>query len=139
MGDEQYVTFSTAKMLRRNGFARRCRSYYLSDGNRYEHCHQEVLPLGAKIYPCPTQAEVMKWLREEHNIAVSPLPYRYPGVWRVMLVYLGEPAEKDDKYDICMLEKDHASFEEAAEAGIRHVVKEIVALVREILSKTSRT
>lgn len=132
---EQYVTFETAKLLSENGFTWKCRSYYLSDGQRYEHCHQEVLPKDETVYACPTQAVAMRWLREEHRIAVSPIPYRYPSKWECMLVYLGRSAEKDDKYDICLLEKISPSYEAAAEAGICHVVNKIVAEVRKELAK----
>ena len=135
MGKEQYVTFETAKLLRKNGFAWKCRDYYLNDGNRFTHCPQEVLPKGETVYDCPTQAVAMRWLREEYRVAVSPIPYRYPGKWQNILVYLGRPMEGGDKYDICWLRKVHPSYEDAAEAGIQHVVKTIVAAIRKELSK----
>lgn len=138
MIEEQYVTFETAKLLRKNGFAVKCHSYYLKDGNRFEHCAQEVLPRGEAVYACPTQAVAMRWLREAYNIAVTPIPFRYPGVWQNILVFLGEPMEKDDKYDICQLRKKHTSYEEAAEAGIQYVVKDVVANVRKELAKQAK-
>lgn len=135
MGKEQYVTFETAKLLYRNGFAWKCRSYYLKDGGRFEHCHQEVLPRGETVYACPTQAVAMRWLREEYSIAVVPIPYRYPGKWTVILVYLGEPMEKDDKYDICRLRKVLTSYEAAAEYGIQRVVRDTVSRIRKAVLK----
>ena len=68
----------------------------------------------------------MQWLREKYKIAVTPLPYRYPNKWKCMLVYLGVPIEQDDNFDICELGKVCSSFEKAAEAGIQHVLKNIV-------------
>ena len=138
MAKEQYVTFDTSKLLRRNGFAVKCRSYYLSDGNRFEHCVQEVLPKGETVYECPTQAVAMQWLREEYNFAVVPIPYRYPGKYTVILVYLGQSMEKDDKYDICELGKTFGSHEDAAEYGIRYVVKNIVAKIRRELKRQTK-
>ena len=135
MIEEQYVTFQTAKLLHKNGFAVRCRCYYLSDGNRYEHCHMEVLPKGENVYACPTQAVAMQWLREEYRLAVSPIPYRYPSKWKNILVYLGRSMEGDDKYDICQPGKVHDSYEQAAETGIQYVVKNIVAQIRKELEK----
>jgi hypothetical protein len=130
MTKEQYVTFSTAKMLSEYGFTWQCRCYYLSDGQRYEYCHQEDLPLrDAAGFSCPTQAMLMQWLRETYKIAVTPLPYRYPNKWKCMIVYLGVPMEQDDKFDICELGKVCLSFEEAAEAGIQYVLKNIVAKI----------
>lgn len=136
MTKEQYVTFETAKLLKRNGFAWQCRSYYLSDGERHEHCRQEALPKGKATYPCPTQAEAMRWLREEYRMAVCPLPYRYPDKWDCMLVFLGEPMEKDDKHDMCMLGKNRPSYEESAEDGIQHATRNVVAKVRRILAES---
>lgn len=77
----------------------------------------------------------LRWLREDYSIAVMPIPYRYPGKWKNILVYLGEPMEKDDKYDICELDDTYTSYEQAAEAGIRHVVTHIVAKIRKELAK----
>jgi len=135
MTKEQYITFSTAKMLSKYGFTWQCRSYYLGDRQRFEHCYQEVMPPEEPVYPCPTQAEVMRWLREQYHIAVTPVPYRYPDKWDCMLVYLGEPMEKDDKYDICLLEKIRPSYEKAAEAGIQYVLKNIVAKIKIIRTR----
>lgn len=139
MMEDQYVTFETAKLLWRNGFGERCRKYYLSDGNRYEHTHGEVLPKGEPIYPCPTQAMAMQWLRKEYNVHVNPIPWRYPSQWKDIVVYLGEPMEKDDKYDICQYQKVFASFEDAAEYGIQRVVRDIVAKIQKALLRNQQT
>ena len=74
----------------------------------------------------PTQARVMRWLREEYRMHVMAAPYRYPDKWRVMLVYVGQSKEGDDKYDMCNLGKTYSSYEKAAEDGIKWVLKEIV-------------
>ena len=87
----------------------------------------------ADTFPCPTQAVAMRWLREEYRIAVTPIPYRYPYKWDCMIVYLGEPMEKDDKYDMCLLNMIRSSYEEAAEVGISHVLNNIVAEIRKKL------
>lgn len=128
MAKEQYVTVETAKLLCEMGFTWQCRCYYY-DGQRYEHCYQEILPKDKKIYPCPTQAMSMQWLREQYHIAVTPVPYRYPNKWKCIIVYLGAPMEQDDKFDICEHRKVCLSFEEAAEAGIQYVLKNIVAKI----------
>lgn len=135
MAKEEFVSFDTAKLLEKNGFYGECPFYYLSDGNRYAHSEQRVVPNGRKVYDCPTQAMVMKWLREENDLAVVPMPYRYPGKWMVILVFLGEPKEKDDKFDMCELRRKFTSYEEAAEYGIRYVVKYFVAEIRKLRMK----
>ena len=135
MEKEQYVTFETAKLLRKNGFAWKCRSYYLKNGGRFEHCYQEVLPRGEAVYECPTQEEAIRWLREEYHFAVVPMPYRYPNTWQVIFVYLGRSMEGDDKYDICQLRKIHLSYEAAAEYGIQYIVKSVVSRILKELAK----
>jgi hypothetical protein len=130
MEQEQYVTFETAKLLFKNGYMKKCRCYYMKDGERFEHCHQEVLPRDEPTYDCPTQAAVLRWLRERYKIAIVPIPYRYPDRWINLLIYLGEPMEKDDRYDMCQLIKEFPSYEEAAEYGIIYAVGRLVAKIR---------
>ena len=127
--EEQYVTFETAKLLDKAGFNYKCRQFYLHDGGRWPYTHQTVLPQNEPACHAPTQAQAMRWLREEYHIAVTPIPYRYPGKWKNILVYLGPPMEGDDKYDICQLGTSYDSYEDAAEGGIKHVVKNIVMKV----------
>lgn len=135
MAKEQYVGFDVSKMLDRNGFSAHCQCYYKKDGTRLEHRVLKVLQNKEKVYDCPTQAVVMRWLREEYRLAVVPLPYRYPGKWTVMLVYLGQPKEKDDRYDTCNLGKTFESYEDAAEYGIRYALKHLVNEIRKKLMK----
>lgn len=93
---------------------------------------------GGSWYKKYTIDIALRWLREEYRIAVMPIPYRYPGKWKNILVYLGEPMEKDDKYDICELDDTYTSYEQAAEAGIRYVVTHIVAKIRKELAKQDK-
>ena len=128
MLQEQYITFDTAKLLKRANFNVRCGGCYDENGipfNRFENPDY----VNAKTLSAPSKALAMMWLREEYHIAVTPIPYRYPGKWKNILVYLGPPMEGDDKYDICQLDKTYDSYEDAAEGGIQHVVKNIVMKV----------
>ena len=148
MTQEEYVSYETAKLLNENGFeidadkdywkvGKDGTMYFMSSIGAYtsDINNKYAFYRPADTYPCPTQAVAMRWLRDEYRIAVSPIPYRYPDKWDCMLVYLGEPLEKDDKYDICLLGTIRPSYEEAAEAGIRHVLKEVVAEIRKRLAK----
>lgn len=146
MTEEKYVTYETAKLLNENGFkidtdkdywkvGKDETMYFMSPIGAYtsDINNKQAYYRPADTYPCPTQAVAMRWLREEYRIAVSPIPYRYPSKWDCMIVYLDEPMEKDDKYDICLLKTIRPSYEEAAETGIRHVLKNIVAEIRKKL------
>ena len=146
MTEEKYVSYETAKLLNENGFkidtdkdhwkvGKDGTMYFMSSIGAYtsDINNKQAYYRPADTYPCPTQAMAMRWLREEYRIAVTPIPYRYPSKWDCMIVYLGEPMEKDDKYDICLLKMIRSSYEEVAEAGIRHVLKNIVAEIRKKL------
>jgi hypothetical protein len=140
MIEEAYVSFEIAKLLKENGFNERVMKWYVieDDGSISKVAsHSCSLSRNSSFengeIGMPTQQMAMRWLREEYRIAVSPIPYRYPSKWDCMIVYLGEPMEKDDKYDICLLKMIRSSYEEAAEAGIQHVLKNIVAEIRKKL------
>ena len=71
---EDYVSFETSKLLKEKWFDQNCATYYL-DGQVWRHYHGEVIPKDKQIYAAPTQAMVMKWLREVHNIHIVIHPY----------------------------------------------------------------
>ena len=77
MDKEDYVSFETAKLLKENGFdfkCDKCYAYFADDDIR---CLNLNYPKSAQSlvedrYPCVTLQMAMRWLREAHNIMVSP-------------------------------------------------------------------
>ena len=134
---EQYVTFETAKLLKRAGFDVPTRGIYrtnrtgeysfaeynikrttddlswnISDGFRYE-------------YLAPTQSLAARWLREIHGIVVDVVfePPKRVKDWRYFIgdmedmVWAGDFIPSDGRYD---------TYEEAMEAGIEEALQLII-------------
>lgn len=66
MIEERYMSFEQAKLLSELAFAQECHNYYLEDGHRFQHCHQEVLPKNQRIYDCPSVMMTMEWIITKH-------------------------------------------------------------------------
>ena len=63
MIQEDFVSFETARLLKKKGFSERCAHYY-EGTNMWRHYYDEVLP-NKPIYECPTIQLALKWLREK--------------------------------------------------------------------------
>jgi hypothetical protein len=77
---EDYVSFETAKLLRKKGFDELCRSYW-SDNNSlsFEHTKWFVANDNDFVYLLrPTLQMAMKWLREKHGIFTIVQPNFQP-------------------------------------------------------------
>ena len=76
---EDYVSFETAKLLKEKGFDETCYACYeyfsssitMYSGWPFEY-KGEPVHNSKDIIICPTLQMAMKWLREVHNIMVSP-------------------------------------------------------------------
>ena len=127
MSKEDYVSFETAKLLKEKGFdfkCDKCYAYFADDDIR---CLNLKYPKSAQLlaedrYPCVTLQMAMKWLREVHNIMVSP--------YALSLGYYFEIFDLTDRditgckplYQLCIPNKKDvlSTYEEAAEVGIRY-------------------
>jgi len=67
---EDYVSFETAKLLKEKGFNWDCQYCYIDEDDSDKE--QLEIPTGydAEI-DAPTLQMAMKWLRKEHNLAIS--------------------------------------------------------------------
>ena len=75
---EEYITIETAQLLKKKGFHVKIYDYYCGDFpmssiNKSDHNNCKWGET-EKVSYCsrPTQSVVQKWLRDEHNIHVSP-------------------------------------------------------------------
>lgn len=72
---EDYVSFETAKLLKEKGFDEPCHALYHNGEDKIffgldvDSYYNTVL--NADCYTCPTIQMAMKWLRREHNLAIS--------------------------------------------------------------------
>ena len=71
---EDYVSFEIAKLLKEKGFNEGCMYYYPDSHTQlisYMDCKQSDM-FGPEACIAPTLQMAMKWLREVHNIIISP-------------------------------------------------------------------
>ena len=127
MIEEDYVSFETAKLLKEKGFNERLLTFYITDEAKKEGCFQIMAFTDDKIdnnhsdhcYLAPTLQMTMKWLREEHSIAIN----------------IGWDEVFEDKFQwwcIILNQKDgsilreseyHATYEEACETAIKYCLE----------------
>jgi len=139
---EDYVSYETAKLLKEKGFVQpeicQCKIYIPKGG--YEITEDDIY--------APTQALAMKWLRVVHNLLVIPdydyectdksycykiyklgengKPERVP-IEGVRYDMLGEPHTEIVAYrDYERSYSDYETYEEAAEAGIRYCLENLI-------------
>lgn len=79
---EDYISFETAKLLKKKGFIENCLMRYNRVGDLVEEAYKFNWNFQTIDYSAPTLQIVMKWLREVHNM-----------YYEIQLL-LGEKAEK---------------------------------------------
>ena len=70
MIEENYVSFDTAKMLKKAGFDVPCTSQYTDNGFRWDNLSRVNYNSCESLFSRPTQALAARWLREVHHYAV---------------------------------------------------------------------
>lgn len=132
MMQEQYVSFETAKFLREKRF------YQSLFGNdwpvwRLNGNRPELTFVGEDNYPCeweewysaPSQAVAMRWLREEHQIAiVIDIWFGNPNYlnWYGKIMCFGDNLKMQQ--DINSPSKE--TYEDAAEAAIKYCLENLI-------------
>lgn len=119
---EEYVTFEVAKLLKEKGFDVSCWNVYDKDGyivDRRYPTHQSACSNGECL--CPTQQRVMKWLREEKNIAIETMFNSSEHLWYACVKPMASNPSEDDYYR-CFSEK----YEDAVEAAIKYCPKNLI-------------
>ena len=120
---EDYVNFETAKLLKEKGFDGICGTAYETITN--EHAvEQSAISEWGKLCQAkrPTLQMTMKWLREEHKIAIN--------------IGWGEVFEKNYQWWCIILNQNsgeilreneyHKTYEEAAEAAIKYCLENLI-------------
>lgn len=117
MIEEQFVSFETARMLKEAGFDVPCFNQYTGRGTIW-HCDcPENFNKSQCATSCLTQALVVRWLREAHNLHVWCEVSQY-GDWFYCIDKI-----KPYKQYVAVSEADFSSYEEALEAGLQEAVK----------------
>ena len=69
--------------------------------------------------------ELQKWLREQHNIHVNPIPYYESVDNEITGYYMGEIVRTVHGEKIYLGDDNYASYEEALEAGLIKVMETV--------------
>ena len=133
MIEEYYVSFELAKMLKEKGFDEYCSHFYRVDGE-HEYCYKAKLPRLTNndirnhddwvnrvfVCTCPTLQMAMKWLREVHNIFISPR-IQNDGTYICYLYDTNGNAMQG--YDKTLVQ---ATYEKACEAAIKYCLENLI-------------
>ena len=124
---EDYVSFETAKLLKKKGFDSECHSHYYPchrpDGSVQYHL-AEVYSLKSlkDFYLAPTLQMAMKWLREVHKLVPIILAGGDSYWFRI------DKANEDNWKNTIYREdvKSFPTYEEACEASIKYCLENLI-------------
>ena len=130
---EDYVGFETAKLLKEKGFDELCRCVYSPEGvfhksnrtNIFDDYDNALLDEvgNADYFLTPTQAQVMKWLREVHEIFIRPnISFLYPIRYYCEIFCYGDNLKTQQDVTTEAFE----SPEEACEAAIKYCLENLI-------------
>ena len=117
---EQYVTFETARMLKKAGFDALCNSMYTDNGFGWSDLDKVNYNEYKTSYSRSTQSLAVRWLREVHNIHLFVNYFFEDNMWFYVTVDL---TESDEVKGIHPNESNYESYEEALEAGLQEALK----------------
>ena len=121
MIEEAYVSFETAKLLKEKGFDEACLTLYREGELVHSVYYLDNTQLDEDNITAPTLQMAMKWLREDHNIAINigwgeifEDKFQW---WCIILNYKDGSILRESEY--------YATYEEAAEAAIKYSLENL--------------
>ena len=127
---EDYVSFETAKLLKEKGFDEYGMYFYTledegeegykSNKRLQELAHNSHPELEKRAVSCPTLQMVMKWLREVHSLWCE-VSWEGKGLWCMEVFSL-----MDEEFISGSIVHEIKSYEEAAEAGIKYCLENLI-------------
>jgi hypothetical protein len=137
MIQEAYCSFEVAKLLKEKGFNCPCKVVYSPKGIIKHYLKEEVYAHNLKGHKklCPTHQMTMKWLREIYHLEINitfGFPFidgkqQYKYFWSIVRVcdnHLEYPM--DDPNSAYYNEEMADSYEEAVEAALKYVLKNLI-------------
>lgn len=129
---EDYVSFETAKLLKEKGFNELCFRLIREDGEYIEKPSQAWYGMTkkqkAEFYLCPTHQMAMKWLREVHNIMVSPYALSLGYYFEIFDLTNRDITGCKPLYKVGIPNKEDvlSTYEEASEAAIKYCLENLI-------------
>ena len=120
---EDYVSFETAKLLKKLGFNEECVGAYSETNHTIAKFESNVKnsEVGPLMYSTPTLQMVMNWLREVHHIHIGINPISGKGYNATIY----DVADFDD-YGIIFDTESFFHVEEACEAAIKYCLENLI-------------
>lgn len=122
MKQEDYVSYEVAKLQKEKGYNETSKSYYWNEvfyAGVFELTNNDRK--GNGYCSAPSLSETAKWLREEHNIAVCPVPYKF--MWDYTIFDLKDFRDECGNHKILGSRVAWSSYEEALNEGIKEALK----------------
>ena len=123
MIEEAYCSYEVSKLLKEKGF----------DGGSYYYFYPDKFRLSAtrplsftdedSRITNPTHQMAMAWLREIHKLSIEPFYYPVLG-YCVEIKHIGKETEVKEFEEI--RDKSYNSYEEAVEAALNYVLKNLI-------------
>lgn len=123
----EFLSFELAKKLKEKGFREKVNAYYGKHENIFEvHPSSDMNDC---YYSCsaPTTSQVLKWLREEKNIHISPVLWGLG--WYVDIQSFTKETDEDYvSYDVDnkFQSIDYETYEEAVIAGVNYCLENLI-------------
>lgn len=126
MIEEGYVNYDVARLLKDKGFDEKCFVHYADDGRYMVHTespyYNSILP-NQKECTIPTQALVLKWLRDKHkivcNICIESRNFYY---YSIFLIRSGVEAQ----FQSVSPKPYYETYESACNAAIKYCLEKFV-------------
>lgn len=138
---EDYVSFETANLLKEKGFNASCHAVYDTavTGGKPKFSEYEVLsffPYGMRntddkygmVISAPTLQMAMKWLREVHNIMVSPYALSLGYYFEIFDLVNIDITGCKPLYKVGIPNKEDVlnTYKEAVEAAIKYCLEHLI-------------
>ena len=124
---EDYVSFETAKLLKKKEFNEEVLTYYVYNTEiksyefRFDNKWDNPNNFPGKCISAPTLQMAMKWLREKYNLDIYPYHSDNSKWWFEIIKYPNSVAEyeagKDEEFD---------TYEQTCEAAIKYCLKNLI-------------
>ena len=122
---ENYVSFETAKLLKKLGFDEECAGAYYETNHTITKFERSVKNsgIGSLMYSTPTLQMANKWLRENHHLWIDiDLLTGYKWTWSVW--FMNDPNKKL-KESLQTISK----YEEAEDAAIKYCLENLIWII----------
>lgn len=123
---EDYVSFETAKLLKKKGFDNITSIMYKENGKICVNPKSVVSWRLKCWYPCLTLQMAMKWLREVHNLCIEPYRTACGYLYTISTIPYGSckcnPKDGGDDED----SGQWTTYEGACEAAIKYCLENLI-------------